>query len=128
MLKVHINAMKGLKDRRRAQMEEIKKGTEPHEGALLFEMEMADKGFRAHLEEEGVLGFAEEVKAGREMAHPEAIPLCHELLRRLDELEALSAEARVSGFAASSDIHEEAVKGVSRLESWKQEESERRER
>jgi len=127
MLRTHINAMKGLKDLRKAQMQEIKKGTEPHEGALLFEMEMADKGFRALLEEEGALGFAQEVKAGREMAQPEAIPLCHELLRRLAELENLTDEARVSGFASSSDIHVEAQKGVSRLESWKQEESERSE-
>ena len=127
MLRVHIEAMKRRKKLRKAQMEEIKKGTEPHEGALLLEMEMADKGFRALLEEEGALGFAEEVKAGREMAHPEAIPLCYELVRRLDELESLTDEARVSGFAASSDIHEEAEKGFSRLESWKQEESERSE-
>jgi hypothetical protein len=54
------------------------------------------------------------------------MPLCHELLRRLAELEALSAEARVSGFAASSDIHVEAEKGLSQFESWMQEESERR--
>jgi transcriptional regulator with XRE-family HTH domain len=127
MLRVHIKAMKGLKELREAQIEEIKKGTGPHDGALLFEMEMADKGFRALLEETGALDFAETVKAGREMAQPEAIPLCHELLRRLADLEALSAEARVSGLASSSDIHEEAVKGVSRVESWMQEESERSE-
>jgi transcriptional regulator with XRE-family HTH domain len=127
MLRVHIKAMKGLKELREAQIEEIKKGTGPHDGALLFEMEMADKGFRALLEETGALDFAETVKAGREMAQPEAIPLCHELLRRLADLEALSAEARVSGSASSSDIHEEAVKGVSRVESWMQEESERSE-
>jgi transcriptional regulator with XRE-family HTH domain len=127
MFRVHIKAMKGLKELREAQIEEIKKGTGPHDGALLFEMEMADKGFRALLEETGALDFAETVKAGREMAQPEAIPLCHELLRRLADLEALSAEARVSGLASSSDIHEEAVKGVSRVESWMQEESERSE-
>jgi transcriptional regulator with XRE-family HTH domain len=118
--------MKGFKALREAQIEELKKGTGPHDGALLIQMEMADKGFRALLEETGALAFAEAVKAGRELAQPEAQPLCHELLRRLAELEALSAEARVSGFAASSDIHEEAVKGVSQFESWMQEESERR--
>jgi transcriptional regulator with XRE-family HTH domain len=128
MLKVHVETMKRRKKLRKAQMEEIKKGTGAHDGDLLLEMEMADKGFRALLEEEGALGFAEEVKAGRKMAHPEAIPLCYELLRRLAELEALSDEARVSGFAASSDIHVEAVKGVSKVESWMQGESERRER
>ena len=121
-----IEVMKGFKALRETQIDEIKKGTGPHDGILLIQMEMADKGFRALLEETGALGFAEAVKAGREMAQPEAIPLCHELLRRLAELESLSAEARVSGFAASSDIHEEAVKGVSQFESWMQEESERR--
>jgi transcriptional regulator with XRE-family HTH domain len=126
-LRGHIKAMKGLKELREAEMEEIKKGMGPHDVALLFQMEMADKGFRALLEETGALDFAEAVKAGREMAQPEAIPLCHELLRRLAELEALSAEARVSGLAAYSNIHEEAVKGVSRVESWMQEESERSE-
>ena len=108
-------------------MEEIRKGTGPHEGALLFQMEMADKGFRALLEETGALGFAEAVKAGREMAHPAALPLCYELLRRLDELKALSTEARISSSVASSDIYEEAVKGVSQVESYIQKESERRE-
>ena len=118
--------MKGFKALRKAEIEEIKKGTGPHDGALLIQMEMADKGFRTLLEETGALGFAEAVKAGHEMAQHEAMPLCHELLRRLAELEALSAEARVSGFAASSDIHVEAVKGLSQFESWMQEESERR--
>jgi transcriptional regulator with XRE-family HTH domain len=127
MLKAHIKAMKRLKELRVDEMEEIKKGTGPHDGALLFQMEMADKGFRTLLEETGALGFAKAVKAGHEMAQPEAIPLCHELLRRLAELEALSAEARVSSSAASLDIYEEAVKGVSQVESWMQEESERRE-
>jgi transcriptional regulator with XRE-family HTH domain len=126
-LRGFIKDMKGFKELREAQIEEIKTGTEPHERALLIQMEMADKGFRALLEGEGALGFAEAVKARHEMAHPEVLPLCHELLRRFEELEKLSDEARVSGFAASSDIHEEAVKGVSRLESWKQEGSERSE-
>ena len=125
MLTMHIEAMKRRKELREAQIEEIKKGTGPHDSALLFEMEMADKGFRTVLEEDGALDFAEAVKADREMAHPEVIPLCHELLRRLVELEALRGEARVSGLAASSDIHEEAVKGVSRVESWIRGESER---
>jgi transcriptional regulator with XRE-family HTH domain len=127
MLEVHIETMKRLKELREAEMEEIRKGTGPHEGALLFQMEMADKGFRALLEETGALGFAEAVKAGREMAHPAALPLCYELLRRLDELKALSTEARISSSVASSDIYEEAVKGVSQVESYIQKESERRE-
>jgi transcriptional regulator with XRE-family HTH domain len=121
-----IKVMKGFRELREAQIEEIKKGTGPHDGAILIQMEMADNGFRMLLEETGALGFAKAVKAGHEMAHPEATPLCYELLRRLDELEALSAEARVSGLAASSDIHEETVKGLSKLESWMQEGSERR--
>jgi transcriptional regulator with XRE-family HTH domain len=125
-LREFIKVMKGFKALREAQIEEIKKGIGPHDGALLIQMEMADKGFRTLLEEIGALGFAEAVKAGHEMAHPEAIQLCYELLRRLVELEALSDEARVSGFAASSDIHVEVVKGFSQLESWIQEESERR--
>src|SRR3712207_9333277 len=43
-LKRHIGAIKGLKELRETQMEEIKKGTGPHGGALLLQMEMADKG------------------------------------------------------------------------------------
>jgi transcriptional regulator with XRE-family HTH domain len=126
MLRTHIETMKGFRALREAQIEEIKKGTGPHDSALLIQMEMADKGFRTLLEETGALDFAEAVKAGREMAQPEAIPLCHELLRRLAELGALSSEARVSGLAASSDIHEEAEKGISRVESYLQEEPKRR--
>jgi transcriptional regulator with XRE-family HTH domain len=125
-LKVHIGAIKRLKELRETQMEEIKKGTGPHDGALLLQMEMSDKGFRTLLEELGVLDFAEAVKAGREMAQPEAIPLCHELLRRLAFLEALTAEAHALSSVASSEIYEEAVKGASKLESWVQKESERR--
>jgi hypothetical protein len=127
-LKMHIGAIKGLKELRETQMEEIKKGTGPHDGALLLQMEMADKGFRTLLEELGVLDFAEAVKAGREMAQPEARPLCHELLRRFADLEALTAEAHALSSVASSEIYEEAVKGTSKLENWVQEESERRAR
>jgi transcriptional regulator with XRE-family HTH domain len=126
-LKMHIEQMKRLKELRTADTEEIKKGFGPR-NALVFQMEMADKGLRALLEEMGVLGFAEAVRAGRVMAEPAAIPLCHELSRRLQELEALSAEARVSSVVASSDIREEAVKGAAQAESWAQEESERRRR
>src|SRR5215210_5046068 len=100
-LKMHIEKMKKLKAFREAQIEELRKGNGPHDGAILFQMEMSDKGFRELLEETGALGFAQAVKAGREMAQLEAIPLCHELLRRLAELEDLSAEARVSGLPAS---------------------------
>jgi hypothetical protein len=124
---LHIEEIKRLKEVREDDIEKIKKGIGVHDGGLLFQMEMADKGYRMYLKETGALDFAEAVKAGHKMAQLEALPLCHELLRRLADLEALTAQASVSNVAASSDIHEEAVKGVSRIESSLQEESERRE-
>jgi transcriptional regulator with XRE-family HTH domain len=119
-LKGHIERMKELRELREAEIEKIRKSIGPR-NARLLQMEMADKGLRALLEELGVLAFAEGVKAGRVMADPKAIPLCHELLRRLVELEALSAEARGLGAAVSSDIHEEGVKGMSEIERQMQE-------
>ena len=116
-LRKHIEEMKKLKELREAEMEDLGKGIGLR-GALLNQMDLADKGLRDLLEELGVLDFAEAVRAGRQMAAPEAIPLCHELLRRLEELERLSAEARVASGVAEADIHVESIKGSSRLEAW----------
>jgi transcriptional regulator with XRE-family HTH domain len=116
-LKRYIKDMKELKELREAEMEELGKGVGLRD-ALLNQMDMADKGLHDLLEELGVLDFAEAVRAGRQMAEPEAIPLCHELLRRLAELKALSAEARVASGVAEAGIYEAKIKGVSRFESW----------
>jgi transcriptional regulator with XRE-family HTH domain len=116
-LQMHIEQMKGLKELREAEMEEIEKGVGLSK-ALLNQMVMADKGLRDLLEELGVLDFAEAVRAGREMAQPEAIPLCHELLRRLAELEALSAEAQVASGVAEADIYIAGIKTASGAESF----------
>jgi hypothetical protein len=116
-LRKHIEEMKELKELREAQMEDLGKGVGLR-GALLNQMYLADKGLHDLMEELGVLAFAEAVRAGREMAAPEAIPLCHELLRRLRELEELSAEARVASGVADADIQVESIKGSSRLEAW----------
>src|SRR5215208_271186 len=114
-LKRYIEEMKGLKELREAEMDELGKGVGLRD-ALLNQMDMADKGLHDLLEELGVLDFAEAVRAGREMTEPEAIPLCHELLRRLAELEALSAEARVASGVAEAGIKVEGVKGMSEIE------------
>jgi transcriptional regulator with XRE-family HTH domain len=121
-IKWHIEGMKKLKELREAELEEIGKGKGIGlREALPIQMELADKGLRDLMEEVGVLDFAEAVKAGRQMAEPEAIPLCYELLRRLAELEALSAEARVASGVASSGIYVEGVKGASEMERQLQE-------
>jgi transcriptional regulator with XRE-family HTH domain len=114
-LKKHIEDMKELKELREAEMEDLGKGVGLRD-ALLNQMDLADKGLHDLMEELGVLDFAEAVRAGREMAEPEAIPLCHELLRRLAELEALSAEARVASGVAEAGIKVEGVKGMSEIE------------
>jgi transcriptional regulator with XRE-family HTH domain len=114
-LKKHIEDMKELKELREAEMEDLGKGVGLR-NALLNQMDLADKGLHDLMEELGVLDFAEAVRAGREMAEPEAIPLCHELLRRLAELEALSAEARVASGVAEAGIKVEGVKGMSEIE------------
>src|SRR5829696_7365578 len=107
-IKSYIEDMKKLKELREAELEEIGKGKGIGlRDALPIQMELADEGLRGHLKELGVLDFAEAVKAGREMANPEAIPLCHELLRRLADLEALSAQAR----AAKQDGSSEHLRG-----------------
>jgi transcriptional regulator with XRE-family HTH domain len=115
-----IEEMKGLKELREAEMEDLGKGVGLRD-ALLNQMDLADKGLYDLMKELGVLDFAEAVKAGREMAEPEAIPLCHELLRRLRELEELSAEARVASGVADASAHVEGVKGISEIERQMQE-------
>jgi transcriptional regulator with XRE-family HTH domain len=114
-LKRHIEKIKELKELREAEMEDLGKGFGLRD-ALLNQMDLADKGLHDLMEELGVLDFAEAVRAGREMAEPEAIPLCYELLRRLAELEALSAEARVASGVAEVGIEVEGVKGMSEIE------------
>jgi transcriptional regulator with XRE-family HTH domain len=116
-LKRYIKDMKELKELREAEMEELGKGVDLRD-ALLNQMDLADKGLRDLLAELGALDFAEAVRAGREMAEPEAIPLCHELLRRLAELEALSAEARVASGVAKANIWEAGIKTASGAESF----------
>jgi transcriptional regulator with XRE-family HTH domain len=118
-LQRYIDDMKEFKDLREAQMEDIERGVESR--ALVIQMELADKGLRDLLKELGTLDFVEAVTAGRQMADPKAIPLSHELLRRLAELEALSAEARASSAVVSSDICVESVKGTSEIERRMQE-------
>jgi transcriptional regulator with XRE-family HTH domain len=116
-LKRYIKDMKELKELREAEMEELGKGVGLPRG-LLVQMALADVGLRDSLKELGVLDFAEAVRAGREMAEPEAIPLCHELLRRLTELEGLSAEAEAASGVAEANIWVAGIKTASGAESF----------
>jgi transcriptional regulator with XRE-family HTH domain len=116
-LKRYIRDMKELKKLREAEMEELGKGVGLSD-ALLNQMDLADIGLRDSLKVLGVLDFAEAVRAGRQMAEPEAIPLCHELLRRLEDLEKLSAEARVSSGVAEANIWVAGIKTASGAESF----------
>jgi transcriptional regulator with XRE-family HTH domain len=118
-LKQHITKMKQLKELREAEMEDIESGVEPSD-ARVFQMQLADKGLRDLLNELGALGFAEAVTAGREMAEPWSIPLCHELLRHLRDLEALTAQATAPRgvYVEEADIHVEEVKGMSKMETY----------
>jgi transcriptional regulator with XRE-family HTH domain len=116
-LKRYIKDIKGLKELREAEMEELRKGV-GLEDALLNQMDLADIGLRDSLKVLGVLDFAEAVRAGRQMAKSEAIPLCHELLRRLEDLEKLSAEARVSSEVAEANIWVAGIKTASGAESF----------
>jgi transcriptional regulator with XRE-family HTH domain len=118
-LEEFIKDMKELKELREAELEEIgiRRGIGLR-NALPTQMELADEGLRGLLKVLGVLDFAEAVRAGREMADPEAIPLCHELLRRLDELERLSAQARAASGVARAGIYIEDVKGPSAVPAW----------
>jgi len=116
-LKRYINNMKGLKELRESEMEELGKGV-GLEDALLNQMDLADKGLHDLLAELGVLDFAEAVRAGRQMAEPEAIPLCHELLRLLRDLKELSSEARVSSGVAEANIWVAGIKTASGAESF----------
>jgi putative transcriptional regulator len=127
-LKTDVDRIKRLKRQHISDLEQIRRG-ELDDDAVL-RMEMVDKGIHADLNERGVLDFAEAVRAGREFAQPEAIPLCHELLRKLANLKALTDEARATCAMVSSDIHEEVEKGASRIEASlaKTEPEKRRER
>jgi transcriptional regulator with XRE-family HTH domain len=118
-LERYIEDMKELKELREAELEEIgiRRGIGLR-NALPTQMELADKGLRDFLDVEGVLDFAEAVTAARVMADPEAIPLCHDLLRRLDDLEALSAQARAASGVARAGIHIEDKKGPSVVPAW----------
>jgi transcriptional regulator with XRE-family HTH domain len=118
-LRKHIEDMKELKELREAELEEIKARMGIGlRRALTIQMQLADAGLRSLLDELGVLDFAEAVKANRKMADLEVIPLCHELLRRLGELEALSAEAEATRGVTAADIHVEGKKGPSEVEAW----------
>jgi transcriptional regulator with XRE-family HTH domain len=116
-LKRYIEDMKELKELREAEMEELGKGVDLPR-SLLVQMALADKGLRDLLEELGVLDFAEAVRAGRAMAQPEAIPLCHELLRRLDGLERLSAQAEAASGVAKGNLWAAGIKTASGAESF----------
>jgi len=116
-LETYIKDMKELKELREAEMEELGKGVDLPRGRLV-QMALADKGLHDLLEELGVLDFAEAVKAGREMAEPAAIPLCHELLRRLDELKRLSAEAEAASGVAKGNLWVAGIKTASGAESF----------
>jgi len=116
-LNMYIKDMKELKELREAEMEELGKGVGLRK-ALLNQMYLADKGLRDSLKVEGVLDFAEAVRAGRAMAQPEAIRLCHQLLGLLDGLERLSAEARAASGVAEANIWVGGVKTASGAESF----------
>jgi transcriptional regulator with XRE-family HTH domain len=116
-LKKYVEEMTELKKLREAEMKDLGKGVGLRD-ALLNQMDLADKGLHDLMKELGVLDFAKAVRAGREMAEPEAIPLCHELLRRLEELEKVSAEARVASGVAEAGISVEGVKGPAEVEAW----------
>jgi hypothetical protein len=79
-------------------------------------MEAVDQGVRAGLEKRGVLRFAEDVKAHRELADDES--RSRALLRELRYLEELTDEARALSARVTSDIHEEVEKSASQAESW----------
>ena len=125
-LKGHIEFAKKLKEEREREMQEVVSGAVHPRDTWIFTMEAQDSYLRRLLELQGVQGFVEAVKEGREFAEPEAVSHSHKLLRHLAYLEALTAEARTLRGKVSSEVHEEAVKGTSRLESLAQEESERR--
>jgi transcriptional regulator with XRE-family HTH domain len=115
-LKTDVDWIKRLKSQHISDLEQIRRG-ELGDDAVL-RMETVDMGVRAKLNAHGVLEFAEAVRDGREFAQPEAIPLCHELLRELTNLESLTAEARSVAAMKTSDIHEEVEKDVWQAESW----------
>ena len=116
-LRRFIRLMKSLKEERAAEMTEVSSGATHPGDTWLFRMEAEDSYLRELLEEAGALGFAEEVKACRELADPAVASLCHELLRHLAELASLTEEARALSAAADSGVHVEVEKGVPKLES-----------
>jgi transcriptional regulator with XRE-family HTH domain len=108
VLKASVDLIKRTKRHHESQLEEIRQDQLDYHAVVL--MELINKGLRTALNEHGVLDFAEAVRAHRELAEPEAIPLCHELLRELRNLEELTDEARATAAMRSSDIHEEVEK------------------
>jgi transcriptional regulator with XRE-family HTH domain len=108
-LQTWVGAIKELKKDEESRLEKIRQGQLDYRDVVV--MELANKGLRTVLNERGILEFAEAVRASREFAEFEAIPLCHELLRELRYLEELTDEARATAAMRSSDIHEEVEKG-----------------
>jgi transcriptional regulator with XRE-family HTH domain len=107
-LKAIVGAVKQLKKDEESYLERIRQGQLGYRDAVI--LDLANRGARADLSERGILEFAEAVRAGREFAEFEAIPLCHELLRELRNLEELADEARATAALRSSEIREEVKK------------------
>jgi len=114
-LKTDVDRIKRLRRLHERDLEKIRQGELDYDAVL--RMEAVDAGVRAGLEQRGVLGFAEAVRASRYPAQRAAIPLCHELLRELRVLEELTDEARASSGVVASDIHEEVEKDTARYSS-----------
>jgi transcriptional regulator with XRE-family HTH domain len=113
-LDADIELIKRLKKQHKSDLEKIRRGELDYDAVL--RMEAVDEGVRARLEKRGVLRFAEDVKAHRELADDES--RSRALLRELRYLEELTDEARALSARVTSDIHEEVEKGASQAESW----------
>jgi transcriptional regulator with XRE-family HTH domain len=119
VLEGHLKFIARLKEQREAEMEEIRQGATPP-FAWIFHLEAADSYLRKIYEEAGILGFVEEVAAGRMMASFEGQRLCHQFSRQFSDFQKLTDEARILDFEKHSDTYVEAVKGTSELERWMQ--------
>jgi transcriptional regulator with XRE-family HTH domain len=112
-LKRCVDLIKHLKKGEESQLERIRQGQLDYRAVLM--MRLANKALRTFLNEEGILQFAEAVRAGRELAEigeNKAQPLCRALLRELRYLEELVDEAHDEAILRSSDIHEEVEKAA----------------